>query len=261
MDDELKRILKLLEEGKIKADEAEKLIEALEERKESKRKDKFGFVNIGEIVTDALTSAFSIIPGVIVNSMKGIKHVDEEYEWSEDKPLFLEITAGDLGIDVWQEEKIRIRGEGVFILENNLIKFSAGDFNLNLPKLNTVKMKVSAGDVKGKLVAKESEILIKMGDGDLYIESEKFRAEVNMGDLDIVFAKAPSQGELICNTGDMSIVLPDDFDGKLVVKVTMGEASVERRPDMIVKGDTYIYGNGEKSEIIIRCSMGNINIK
>ncbi len=261
MDDELKRILKLLEEGKIKADEAEKLIEALEERKESKRKDKFGFVNMGEIVTDALTSAFSIIPGVIVNSMKGIKHVDEEYEWSEDKPLFLEITAGDLGIDVWQEEKIRIRGEGVFILENNLIKFSAGDFNLNLPKLNTVKMKVSAGDVKGKLVAKESEILIKMGDGDLYIESEKFRAEVNMGDLDIVFAKAPSQGELICNTGDMSIVLPDDFDGKLVVKVTMGEASVERRPDMIVKGDTYIYGNGEKSEIIIRCSMGNINIK
>jgi len=261
MDDELKRILKLLEEGKIKADEAEKLIEALEERKESKRKDKFGFVNIGEIVTDALTSAFSIIPGVIVNSMKGIKHVDEEYEWSEDKPIFLEITAGDLGIDVWQEEKIRIRGEGVFILEDNLIKFSAGDFNLNLPKLNTVKMKVSAGDVKGKLVAKESEILIKMGDGDLYIESEKFRAEVNMGDLDIVFAKAPSQGELICNTGDMSIVLPDDFDGKLVVKVTMGEASVERRPDMIVKGDTYIYGNGEKSEIIIRCSMGNINIK
>jgi len=261
MDDELKRILKLLEEGKIKADEAEKLIEALEERKESKRKDKFGFVNIGEIVTDALTSAFSIIPGVIVNSMKGIKHVDEEYEWSEDKPLFLEITAGDLGIDVWQEEKIRIRGEGVFILEDNLIKFSAGDFSLNLPKLNTVKMKVSAGDVKGKLVAKESEILIKMGDGDLYIESEKFRAEVNMGDLDIVFAKAPSQGELICNTGDMSIVLPDDFDGKLVVKVTMGEASVERRPDMIVKGDTYIYGNGEKSEIIIRCSMGNINIK
>uniref|UniRef100_A0A7C3ML81 Uncharacterized protein n=1 Tax=Dictyoglomus thermophilum TaxID=14 RepID=A0A7C3ML81_DICTH len=261
MDDELKRILKLLEEGKIKADEAEKLIEALEERKESKRKDKFGFVNIGEIVTDALTSAFSIIPGVIVNSMKGIKHVDEEYEWSEDKPLFLEITAGDLGIDVWQEEKIRIKGEGVFILEDNLIKFSAGDFSLNLPKLNTVKMKVSAGDVKGKLVAKESEILIKMGDGDLYIESEKFRAEVNMGDLDIVFAKAPSQGELICNTGDMSIVLPDDFDGKLVVKVTMGEASVERRPDMIVKGDTYIYGNGEKSEIIIRCSMGNINIK
>lgn len=261
MDDELKRILKLLEEGKIKADEAEKLIEALEERKESKRKDKFGFVNMGEIVTDALTSAFSIIPGVIVNSMKGIKHVDEEYEWSEDKPIFLEITAGDLGIDVWQEEKIRIKGEGVFILEDNLIKFSAGDFSLNLPKLNTVKMKVSAGDVKGKLVAKESEILIKMGDGDLYIESEKFRAEVNMGDLDIVFAKAPSQGELICNTGDMSIVLPDDFDGKLVVKVTMGEASVERRPDMIVKGDTYIYGNGEKSEIIIRCSMGNINIK
>jgi DUF4097 and DUF4098 domain-containing protein YvlB len=261
MEDELKRILRLLEEGKIKADEAEKLIEALEERKESKRRDKFGFINIGEIVTDALTSAFSIIPGVIANSMKGIKHVDEEYEWTEDKPLFIEITAGDLDVDVWEEEKIRIKGEGVFVLEDNLIKFSAGNFNLNLPKLNTVKMKVSVGDVKGKLVAKESEIFIKMGDVNLYIESEKVRAEVNMGDLDIVFVKAPSQGELTCTTGDISIVLPSDFDGKLIVKVAMGEVSVDKKPDMIMKGDTYIYGSGEKSEIFVNCSMGNISIK
>ncbi|HPU44174.1 MAG TPA: DUF4097 family beta strand repeat-containing protein [Dictyoglomaceae bacterium] len=257
--EDLKKILKLLEEGKITADEAEKLIEALENKKEEK-KESFNLGNIGEMISGAISSAISVVPKVISGSIKAGGEVKEEIEWDVEKPFYIEITGGDLDIKVGEEPKVVLEGEGVYNLEEDVIKLSAGNFILTIPWFKVIKLKLSAGDVGGKIACDECELYMSMGDMDLEVEAKKLTAELSMGDLDINLVSSPKYATLKCNMGDMKVKIPEDFDGKVITKVTLGDVSVERRADVIKDRNCYVYKTGEKSIIEVSCKMGDVTI-
>ncbi len=258
MEEEIKKILKLLEEGKITAEDAEKLIEAIEEKKEIKKRG-IGILDIGDIVAKAITSAFSMIPTLVASGIRESAKVGETFDWDFEKPLYIEVLAGDVNISLSEEQKVVIKGEGVFSNNDDLLKFNAGDFNLIIPKLRLVKINVSAGDLKGKVICNELDIFVKMGDANLEVEADKIQGGVNMGDLGIKLLNNPSFAKLNCHMGDLKIALPENFDGKIDATVSLGDLSFARKADAI-KGDTYIYGSGEKSYIELRCTMGDIKV-
>ncbi|MCX7720561.1 MAG: DUF4097 domain-containing protein [Dictyoglomus thermophilum] len=259
MEEEIKKILKLLEEGKITAEDAEKLIETIEEKRESRRKG-IGFLDIGGIVAEAITSALSVVPNLVSSGLKGKVKADEVLDWDLERPLYIEVSAGDVSINISEESKIFIDGEGDFSIEDNVIRINAGDFNLTIPKLKALRVNLLAGDLKGKVICDEFEVYVKMGDASLDVDVEKIQGNVNMGDLSIKFLDDPSFAKLNCNMGDITVFLPENFDGKVVVDVPLGSLSVERKADN-VRGNTYIYGSGEKSYIELRCNMGDVSVR
>jgi len=258
MEEEIRKILKLLEEGKINAEEAEKLIEALEDKKETKKKVS-GPLNIGEIISEAITSAISVVPNIVVSGIKGIRKVNEKINWDFNDPLYIEISGGDVDIELTEEREVCVSGEGSYYFQDNLMKLTAGDFTILVPKIDVLKINLSAGDIKGKIVSNNLEIYVKMGDAFLEVESDKIQGTVSMGDLDLKIINLPSFIKLNCNMGDLKVHFPEDFDGKLIANVSMGDVSIERKAD-IVKGDTYVYGKGEKCYVELRCSMGDIKV-
>ncbi|MGB9811646.1 MAG: SHOCT-like domain-containing protein [Dictyoglomus turgidum] len=258
MEEEIKKILKLLEEGKITAEDAEKLIEAIEEKRETKRKG-IGVLDIGSIVAEAITSAFSMVPTLVASGIRGGTKVDETFDWDFERPLYIEVLAGDVNMSLSEEPKVVVIGEGVFSTNGDLLKIHAGDFNLAIPKLKLVKVNVSAGDLKGKLICNELEIFVKMGDANLEVEADRIQGGVNMGDFEIKLLKSPSLVKLNCHMGDLKIALPENFDGKIDATVSLGDLSFAKKAD-IIKGDTYIYGAGEKSYMELSCTMGDIKV-
>lgn len=258
MDEEIRRILKLLEEGKIKAEEAEKLIEALEEKRETKKRGS-GILNIGEVITEAITSAVSVVPGIVLEGIKGVREVKESINWDIENPLYIEISGGDLKIDVGEDLRVVIEGKGAYSFQDNLVKLTAGEFFLLIPRMKVIKVNLSAGDIKGRLLCDDFEVYLKMGDGNLEVEADKVEGIVSMGDLDLNLINVPSSIKLNCSMGDIKLRLPEDFDGKIVTRVNMGDISIERKPD-ILKGDTFIYKTGEKCYVELKCSMGDIKV-
>ncbi|HOP94987.1 MAG: DUF4097 family beta strand repeat-containing protein [Dictyoglomaceae bacterium] len=257
--EDIKKILKLLEEGKITAEEAEKLIEAIENKKEEK-KEGFNLGNIGEMISGAISSAVSVVPKVISGSIKARGEVKEEIGWDLEKPFFVEITGGELDIKVGEEPKVIVEGEGVYNLGEDIIKLSVGSFILTIPRFKLIKLKLSAGDVKGKIACDECELYMSMGDMDLELEAKKLTAELSMGDLDINLVSSPEYATLKCNMGDMNIKLPENFDGKVIAKVALGDVSVGRKADVIKDRNCYIYKTGEKSVIEVSCKMGDVTV-
>lgn len=258
MEEEIRKILKLLEEGKISAEEAEKLIEALEEKRDAKKKIS-GSLNIGEIISEAITSAVSVVPNIVISGIKGIRKVEEKVRWDFNNPLYIEVSGGDVNVETTEEMQVSISGEGAYSFQDNLIKLVAGDFTIFIPKIDVLKINLSAGDIKGKVICNNFEVYVKMGDAYLEVESDKIQGTVSMGDLDIKIINLPSFVKLSCSMGDLKLHLPDDFDGKVVTAVSMGNISVERKADM-TKGDSYLYKNGEKCYVELRCSMGDIRV-
>ncbi|HPP16489.1 MAG TPA: DUF4097 family beta strand repeat-containing protein [Dictyoglomaceae bacterium] len=257
--EDIKKILKLLEEGKITAEEAEKLIEAIENKKEEK-KEGFNLGNIGEMISGAISSAVSVVPKVISGSIKARVDVKEEIEWDLEKPFHIEITGGDLEIKIGEEPKVIVEGEGVYSLEEDIIKLSAGSFILTIPRFKVIKLRLSAGDVDGKIACDECELYMSMGDMDLEVETKKLTAELSMGDLDINLVSSPEYATLKCSMGDMNVKLPENFDGKVITKVALGDVSIGRKADTIKDRNCYIYQTGEKSVIEVSCKMGDVSI-
>ncbi|MCX7941975.1 MAG: DUF4097 domain-containing protein [Dictyoglomaceae bacterium] len=259
--EEIRRILKMLEEGKITAEEAEKLISAIEEKN---KKDK-GVSSLGKTIGDTVSSALSVIPGVLgsIFSFSGEEILDEEekaFSFDKEKSLEINISGGDLDIKTEESDEIILRGRGRYNFNENKLTLSAGDFFLTLPKLKELKLVINAGDFNGEISADKINIILNAGDADIFLKSFEINCIVNMGDMDINLMENPKKAVLNCNMGDLSIILLNDFDGVLTSKVSLGDFSILKE-GYRYKDKKYIFGTGEKGEIEIYCKMGDVSVK
>lgn len=258
--EEIRRIIKMLEEGKITAEEAEKLISAIEEKSRKER----GILNFGKIIGDTVSSALSVIPeilgSVLFFSEKEILDEEKALSFNKEEPLEINISGGDLDVKIGETDEVILKGKGRYNFSENKLNLSAGDFSLILPKLKELKLIINAGDLDGDIFADKINIILNAGDADLSLKSFELNCIVNMGDMDIKLMENPKKAVLNCNMGDLSIILPENFDGVLTSKVSLGDFSILKE-GYRYKDKKYIFGTGEKGEIEIHCKMGDVKVK
>ncbi|MEO0115755.1 MAG: DUF4097 family beta strand repeat-containing protein [candidate division WOR-3 bacterium] len=245
MTDERARILKMLEEGKITAEEAARLLEAIRIQPWEVEMIPFGpkirkgiaempeiFANIAKLVGKAVEAEFSG------------KGKTSERSFSRKEQVEIKTVSGDIEIEGWDKEEISLKISGLsktneqdHKLDLNLI---SGDLSVKLPKGTQLKLSSVSGDLKLKMV--EGEMEIRTISGDIELRAVKgiavintisgdmtgkelignFLAKSQSGDIDFGF-QALKQGELATASGDITVTLPKDANLILELESETGD--------------------------------------
>ena len=245
MREEELKILKMLEEGKITAEEAERLLSALKGRtKETKHQepDIPEGVNVASFTGKLVSSMLGMVPGVVFSALKGgIAEVDETIPADDIKEINITVSAGDLDIRTSEDSMIRIKGKGSVNIKrvDNVLEASipAGDFHIEIPEHVLLYARVNAGDISMKDVAFPVKI------------------EMQAGDIDISYKKVK---DLYIDgmAGDVRVMVPEDSSFKFDYDVSMGSFRLPRE----LKGGKFpiIWGNSPEAEFKIRLTAGDL---
>jgi len=172
------RILKLLEEGKITAEEAYKLLEALEakegETKKEKEEESFNLGEIFKMVGETVKASLSGIPEIIKTSIEAgtsfinapAVTIDESYTVKPEDMISLTISGAEVEIKEGTVESLKIKAEGVYNFKRKNseveVNFSAGEGTIWVPTVRNINLKATGSEIKGE-ISSESISIIAQG--------------------------------------------------------------------------------------------------
>jgi len=227
---ERERILKLLEEGKINADEAARLLEALGERSPQWHGPRGDF---GERIARKVELKLKDLPDIIEKSVSvaGMGFVTgsgEERELQFDPKPNLEIKAvsGDVNITGDDESNIRIKLVNGHKINNKaedtlIVKTMSGDLDVNVPRRQKVILKAASGDVQ---VADLAEISVKCGSGDMKVSNVTEIASISLGSGDLDMEKITGVAAVSLGSGDLEGV---EISAELSVSTGSGDVDLD----------------------------------
>jgi DUF4097 and DUF4098 domain-containing protein YvlB len=252
MSDERDRILKLLEDGKITADQATRLIQAL-------GSDRAEFHFPGPHVPFRTHRHFRVrgprglerLPDVVATAVASAMKSGFEpgEERSEDFPgkrhLLVKSVSGDLDVSRGEDGQVRLGYSGEMVKvrssgEQVVVRTLAGDVSAAVPADGKLELEVVSGDVSIKEAGARIEVKTVSGDvdiaqttGDAYLKTVSgdvsldrvtgdFEVQTRSGDVDLV-AAGPVSGSLSTVSGDVTVALGKDAD--LVLDMTIEEDS------------------------------------
>lgn len=242
MSDERARILKLLEDGKITADQATRLIEALgSERTETDfclpphppfgprhfrvRGGGRGLDRIPDVVATAVASAMK----------NGFEPGEERStDFPGKRHLLVKSVSGDLDVTRGSEERIGLSYSGGMVKVRSsgdqvVVRTMAGDVSATVPADGRLELEVVSGDVsiseagsriEVKTVSGDVDITLSTGDaqvktvsGDVSLDrvAGGLEVETRSGDVDVV-PIGPISGSILTVSGDVSVALGKDAD-------------------------------------------------
>ena len=173
------RILKMLEEGKITAEEAYKLLEALEAKKgetekEKKEEESFNLGDTFKMVGETVKASLSGIPEIIKTSIEAgfsfrnapVVTIDESYTVKPEDIISLTISGAEVEIKEGTVESLKIKGKGVYNFKRKdseaEVSFSAGEGTIWVPTLRNTNLKAIGSEIKGE-ISSESVSIIAQG--------------------------------------------------------------------------------------------------
>jgi len=173
------RILKLLEEGKITAEEAYKLLEALGTKeggteKEKKEEESFNLGEIFKMVGETVKASLSGIPEIIKTGIEAgfsfrnapVVTIDESYTVKPEDMISLTISGAEVEIKEGTVESLKIKGEGVYNFKRKdsevEVNFSAGEGTIWVPTVRNINLKATGSEIKGE-ISSESISIIAQG--------------------------------------------------------------------------------------------------
>jgi DUF4097 and DUF4098 domain-containing protein YvlB len=297
MSNERDRILKLLEDGKITADQATRLIEALG----SERADfdfcmpSHGPFRATRHIRMRRPRPFDKIPDVVATAVasamkNGFGEPGEER--SDDFPgkrnLVVKSVSGDLDVTRREEGRIGLGYSGGMVKVRSrgdevLVRTMAGDVSATVPADGHLELEVVSGDVSISEVGTRIEVKTVSGDVDISRTSGKMAAktvsgdvtldqvagsieiETRSGDVDLG-ATGPFSGSVSTISGDVSVELGKDTD--LVVDMTIEEeGDIEVDDDLphevLEESDGHLkvkLGGGSRT-LVVRTRNGDIDIR
>ena len=242
MSNERDRILKLLEDGKITADQATRLIEALgAERVEGDfcmpphppfgprhfrvRGGGRGLDRIPDVVATAVASAMK----------NGFEPGEERStDFPGKRHLLVKSVSGDLDVTRGSEERIGLSYSGGMVKvrtsgDQVVVRTMAGDVSATVPADGRLELEVVSGDVsiseagsriEVKTVSGDVDITLSTGDaqvktvsGDVSLDrvAGGLEVETRSGDVDVV-PIGPISGSILTVSGDVSVALGKDAD-------------------------------------------------
>lgn len=288
MTEERGRILKMLEDGKIKAEEAARLIEALS-KDESRKELLFHIPKFGR----GLHRGFDVMPDVVSRTVKRAVEtgIDErmgeiEKKFPAKSEVAIDAVSSDIEATGWEKDEIIVESSGFGKTnedENRLeIKTISGDVNINVPINTRLVLTSVSGDIEVEKIKSEFEIRTVSGDVELDeiegvasintisgdVEGKNltgnFMVKSKSGDIDLSF-RASDQGEFETASGDISITLPKDADLILELESADGEIDLDipEPYEKIEEREGYMkIGLGDKKgKFICQTASGDIEIK
>ncbi len=248
MTEERMKILKMLEDGKITAEEAEKLLSALDENRSIRRAsigdDIPEGVNIVSFVGKLLSSVLGMVPGVVFSAIKGgSSEIEETFSSEGIKEVNLDLSAADVEITTSEDSMIRIEGDGQVDIKkvDDVIEVRVpfGDLKVEIPENVFLYIRASAGDITMEKVSFPTRIDLQAGDVEIYYDRVK---------------------DLYINgmAGDVDIYLPKEEEFTLDCNVSMGSL---RLPNEL-KGTKFpvTWGNNPSSEVKVYMTAGDVEI-
>ena len=251
------RILKLLEDGKINADEAARLLEALSQPEtKGRRRHKIlhSVEKIPEIVTLVTDHVF--------------KHTFEKQEMHYDKKKKIELKgiSGTFGIKGSETETVDIDKDGFAkIVETDdtlMIKAIHGDMQLHVPTLIDLTIKNVSGNVD--ICDVEGAIHLASVSGNIcgYNLAGSLKADFVSGNIELDYMSV-SNMKITSKYGNITLHLNEDIGAEIEVDTEDGNIVCEFDLMNEEKTETKLRGTLNKStaKIYIRNEHGNTAIK
>lgn len=258
MEDAKMRILKMLEEGKISAEEAIRLLESLEqaqkkettrtakettEEQESLGFDKF-FSSIGEMVAGIMKSIPKMAQrGIEIPYSSQRRIIDA----SNVERITVKVMGGDITVRTSDDKKIfvsNISFPGTVKRVNKKVfaKCMGGDVDLTVPNDVPLVVKVMGGDAEIRDLEQDATIAVQGGDATLYVKTPKrIESKLQGGDLTVYLSK-DAQLKVYAEV--------DEDSSELIFSGELSEKVVEEHPGV------YRIGDNPAGEIHIRIVGG-----
>lgn len=227
--EERERILKMLEEGKITADEAAKLLNALGETYRWGPRHVPG-PDFGKRIARKVELSLKDLPDTIAASISGLGYVvgsgeKKQLEFGAKENLIIKTVSGDINVNGDDEASIRVDlccGHKIKEGEHELIiKTMAGDMDVKVPSSQKLVLKAASGDVRLENLA---DVSVRSGSGDFEIKNVSVRlaAALGSGDLDICKISGPMAVSL--GSGDLHA---GGITGEVTVSVGSGDIDLD----------------------------------
>ncbi len=291
MSEERERILKLLEDGRITADQAARLIEALGVRQSGPSTTQVAGIRVRR---HGAFRTLDILPDIVANAVQsGLEAKDEDtQEFVGKRDLSVKTVSGDVTIGASSEEtvsvsysggmvKIRSRGEVV------QVRSISGDVDATMPVAGTLEaetvsgeidigglagriaLKSVSGDINLAAVAGEVSISTVAGDVQLIRSEGRVSVESKSGDIDVE-ATGNIAGRLVSKSGDIEVALPAAVNLELELQLEAweehaGEIEVDLSGQFeeLERRDGYVYlkvgAGGPK--LVCRTRTGDITVR
>lgn len=239
MEEAIKKIIEMVEAGKITAEDAERLIKAIKETgKKEKEYEPFNFRWIPEMVKrsvkDALHSAF-----IFSKKVKG--EILTEIPFKETVKVVS--YSGDIEIKPYEGENIRIEAEDAEMeeSENKLVVISNyGDTEIFVPEKKPICMLLYNynGDIEAK--GNFKKLNIESYSGEIYVDAEFEEMNVNTynGDCEIRTKRKP-----------------------IIISISTYNGEIELPSGFRKEKNVYIYGEGEYKKINFESYNGDFELK
>jgi DUF4097 and DUF4098 domain-containing protein YvlB len=246
--EERMKILKMLEDGKITADEAAHLIEAL--GRSSGRPSPFGVESdiVGGMM-DGVSNVIDSIPDMVRHTMPFVPARGKRTLTVKKKPVVrVSLVGGDLNLSASEDDNIRANLSAGIVRTSDMrdelwVKCVGGDANVQLPEIETLEISVVGGDIEGETNA--PNLRIKSLDGDIELTLKAFK-----------------EAMFKTKSGDIAIELPETVDAQVDAYTMSGEIEFERDMEVEEETDNHMTGKiGEGTgKLVLRSLSGDISV-
>ena len=274
MSKETRKVLELLENGKITAEEAEKLLRAIgssssqeprEDEKSTEEKQSWEGIEhtldkVSEVVTKAVSAAKT-------EAKKYTKR--GEYQFTGVNNVEIKVGKGDLEFGVDDEGLLKASIEGIHKVteDGKTVYFSLGmgEAQITTPPDAIADIKVGLGDIEfdSSVVG---DLSLKLGTGDICgeLSFDKAEIKVGMGDIDVKIPN-PGSGSMAVGRGDvqlgitgvkLDINVDKDSDVEFPEDVKIVKDGIRSKRRKIVA----IIGDEAEHELEISIGSGDLSI-
>jgi len=252
------QILKLLEDGKINAEEAERLLEAVSKTgihdKGARHKIWSSIEGLPKVISAALGNSFS-------------ESAEEEFhKYPSKKMIKFKGISGNLEIEGTDDDKIDIRKDGFAKIKELddaiVIKALSGNVGITVPKKIDLAVAGISGDIEFSNINGELEIESVSGDIVGKNLSGSLSGEIVSGDIDLDYAEV-EEIRIKSKSGNVVLRLDTKVEAEIEVETEGGDVTCEF--DLIGKKeeDNVLTGiiNKPGARIEIKNKHGDVEIR
>ncbi len=252
------RILKLLEEGKINAEEAARLLEALSQSETKERKRRYKIWSSIEAIPEVIASTIN-------SSFKNIIS-RETLQFSKREKIEFKGVSGEIEITGYDTDTIEIEKEGFAkIMENDNrleIKAISGNIKMKIPMTTDLAIKGVSGNINISRLNSVIEIASVSGDIKGEELSGTFIGDFVTGDVDLDY-KSINKIRVKSKSGYITLRLDETIETHIEVVTEDGSIDCdfdlkdEEKTDTLLKGTL----NKPTAQIFIKNDHGDVAIK
>ncbi|MEO0082038.1 MAG: DUF4097 family beta strand repeat-containing protein [candidate division WOR-3 bacterium] len=252
MSEERSRILKLLEDGKINADQAARLIQALgaEAVREPPEPPRFSLRRQRRILAAELDRIPDIVAEAVSSAVRsGFDRSDStRTDFPGKNSLFLKSVSGDVEVSGWDEDRVRLDGLGTMVRvrerdDQVMVRSISGDLSGRVPRESRLELVSVSGDVK--VSGTRGKFTLKSVSGDIVLEDVHGSIGIDSVSGSIVLERVAGSISVESKSGDISLRPVGEFSGEVVSR--SGDIKLELGPDADVVLDMECEEEGEIS--------------